>query len=198
VDDKLIRRIAQVSGTIWLIVEGRTDGEIVRSLLRRRYPKLRVVPIKPTGSKPNLSRLAEQIEELIKSALAERDSRDCVAVLHDADIQVQPDRASYERIQKICEQHAPHVKLVIAHDEIEAWLLADSGLCEWLSQTPRNCDGERQPSLILRSWLDKAGKPRYREENLPRILNNTQGDGDKFSPSMREAIEHLKNAPCIR
>lgn len=186
-----------MSRTIYIIVEGRTDGEIVKSLLRRRYPKLRVVPIKPTGSKPNLSRLAEQIEELIKSALAERDNRDCVAVLHDADIHVQPDRSAYEHIQKICEQHTPHVKLVIAYDEIEAWLLADSGLCGWLGQTPRNYDSERQPSLILRSWLDKAGKPKYREENLPRILKNMEGDGDKFSPSMREALGHLQDAPCI-
>lgn len=187
-----------MSGTLYIIVEGRTDGEIVASLLARRYPKLRVVPIKPIGSKPNLSRLVEQIEELIKTALAKRGKRDCVAVLHDADTQVQPDRAAYERIQKICEQHALYVKLVVAYDEIEAWLLADSGLCKWLGQTPRNYDGERQPSLILRSWLDKAGKPKYREENLPRILNNLEADGYKFSPSMQAALKHLEDAPCIR
>jgi hypothetical protein len=187
-----------VSGTVYIIVEGRTDGEIVKAILQQRYPKLRVETIKPTGNKPNLSRLATQLEELIKTALAKCSDHDCIAVLHDADKHVQPDRADYEHIQEICKQYASQIKLVVAHDEIEAWLLADSGLCQWLNQTPRGYDGERQPSLILHHWLDKAKKPRYREENLPRILKNLEGDGDKHSPSMREALKHLENAPCTR
>jgi hypothetical protein len=192
-----------MSGTIWLIAESRNDGEIARTIIRRKYPHVRVAVTMAPGKNPNISRLAQHIEGLIKQAMKRRKRGDCIAVLHDADLQTrsnEEDRKDYDRIREVCEseEYRRHVVLVIAHDEIEAWLLADFGLCQWLNTRPRNWDEQRQPSETLKSLLDKANKPKYREENLPGILTHLDGTADQHSPSLQAALRHLDDAPCVR
>jgi hypothetical protein len=149
-----------MAGTIWLIIEGQNDAEIVEAIVKHHYPHVHVEPLFPFGKNPNLSRLAAQIERLIKQALDNRQSGDCIAVLHDADLLSQPhDRAAYDHIQKACKRYRKDIRLVLAKDEIEAWLLADAGLCKWLQIKAQNCDEMKQPSLHLAALLDKAGKP---------------------------------------
>jgi hypothetical protein len=188
-----------VSGTIWLIAEAYSDAEIVKAILKRRYPQVRVKATWPTGSKPNVSRLASQIEELISQAIKDKKSGDCIAVLHDADLQTRPDgRQDYDKIKQICKKYKNEVMLVIAHDEIESWLLADEGFCSWLETAPGNWDNRAKPSEMLNNLLDKAKKPRFREPNLNRILIHIDGTGDEFSPSMKQALQHLEGAVCVR
>jgi hypothetical protein len=171
----------------------------VAAILKRRYPRVRVQSLRPTGKKPNLSRLAQQIERLIQQALVNREASDCIAVLHDLDQFTRPnlkDRADYDHIKAVCSRYRKDVVLVVAWDEIEAWLLADPGLCAWLGIKPSNWDEARKPSEDIANFLDKAGKPKYREGNLSRILAQLDGTGDQFSPSLKAALAHLDDAPC--
>lgn len=186
-----------MSGTIWLIVEGQNDADIVRAILKKRYPKTRVESLKPPEKNPNLAKLAKHIEDLIKRAKVRRKKGDCIAVLHDADLLSNPDnRADYERIRQMCEKYKRNVRLVVANDEIEAWLLADVGFCEWLKTPPRNCETMKQPSLHLQSLLDKASKPKYRIENLSKLLRYV--NGKTHSPSLQAELDYLADKPCVK
>lgn len=188
-----------MAGTIWFIVEGQFEDEIIRAILKNRYPQVHTRFLRPTGATPNLSRLAKQIENLIQTALKARQHGDCIAVLHDADLQTRPHaREDYEQIKKICQQYTQHVKYIVASDEIEAWLLADNGLCNWLGRKAANVDNMRKPSEVLAKALDKAGKPKYRKDNLRKIVTQMDASGDTYSPSLREALKHLENAPCVQ
>lgn len=185
--------------TIWLIVEGKKDGDIVRSILKKRYPHIRVRVLEPTGHSPSVSRLAAQVETLLRVAIQRRDQGDCIAILHDADTISRPhNRQDYERIAEAHRRHVGQVKLVIAKDEIESWLLADEGLAGWLLKRAGNYDEREKPSEILNGWLDSAGKPKFRLENLLEILSHMNGTGDRHSPSLRDALALLDGAPCAR
>jgi hypothetical protein len=186
-----------MSGTIWLIVEGQNESAIVRAILRHHYPEVHIERLSPPGGNPNLSRLAAKIESLINIALGNRKPGDCIAVIHDADLQTNPhDRANYERIRQVCEQYKRDVRLVIAKDEIEAWLLADAGLGGWLKIKVQNCDEMQKPSDVLKSHLDKAGKPTYRLENLSKLLRYV--NGVTSSPTLQRELDYLVNAPCTK
>jgi Domain of unknown function (DUF4276) len=184
-----------VSGAIYLIVEDRTDVDVVRALLQAKNI---MVEIKPLYSpKGGLSRLAKALELLIRTALKQRKSGDCIAILHDADEQIQPNRQLYKQIQAICKKYSQDVVLIIAQDEIEAWMLADEGLCHWLGEKPRNCDTEKRPSDRLKRVVKEKTQRSYSGAIRTQVLQKLDGSGDKYSPSMQAALEHLMNAPCV-
>lgn len=186
-----------MSGRIILIVEGQNDGAIAKAIVKRKYPNANVDVRKPTGNKPNISRLASQITQLIDVALASRKHGDCIAVLHDADRLTHPnDRRDYELIERQCAAH--NITRIEAIDEIESWLLADHGFCQWVNTNAANWDNRRRPSVEVARRLNNAGKAKYRLENIPKIVEHLDGTGEILSPSMREALLHLENAPCIR
>ena len=188
-----------MTGSIYLIVEDRSDIQIVKAILQARNISVQIVPLAPSGGRGGVSRLAAQIEDLIQSAIKSKKPNDCIAVLHDADNLTRPhDRADYDKIRQICEKYKRDVVLVIAHDTIESWLLADSGLCKWLSEKPRNWDTQAKPKDSLSSLLDRKNKGKYQGGNIAKILAKLDGSGDNHSPSMKSAMQHLHNAPCVR
>src|SRR5438477_7887366 len=129
-DNAVLRRCARLMlCTIWLIVEDETDGEVAQALLKDR--DVIVKPLAPTGGTGGLSRLRIQLHRLIQTAKQRRSTQeDCIAVLHDQDMTDPRKEAEHKAINDICD--AEQVVLAVARDEIEAWLLADHGLCEWL------------------------------------------------------------------
>jgi len=190
-----------MSGTIWLIVEDKTDGDIVRVILEKRGIKVKSPKVlKPDGARGGISRLAKQLEKLIKTI---RDNpqfnskRDCIAVLHDWDENTQQsNRKHYKDIERICTKFK--VKLIIARDEIESWILADSGVCEWLDLPLDNRDTVRKPSDELSRLMQKKYRMKYQGADRAKVLEELVGDADRHSPSMREALQHLDNAPCVK
>ena len=38
---------------------------------------------------------------------------------------------------------------------------------------------------------------KYQGADREKVFAKLNGDGDKFSPSMRDALEHLKDATCV-
>lgn len=187
-----------MSGQLWLIVEGQYDGDIVRAILSKHpdYYELakRVEVIKPTGGTPNLSRLAAQLEKLIQSI--QKQKNDCIAVLHDQDANAEPHRRQhYDKIQQVCRRYQQVVE-VIAKDELEAWLLADGGLCNWLGIKVQNWDEKTKPSEKLASLINEKFRLAY-PGDLTKILPHLDGTGFKMSHSLQVAIEHLQSAPCV-
>lgn len=186
-----------MSGRLWLIVEGKYDGDVVQAILAKHpnYHDLarRIEIVKPSGGSPNLSRLAAQVEKLIKSI--QRAKNDCIAVLHDQDANAEPHRRKhYETIHQVCSRHS-HVKLVTACDELEAWLLADEGLCKWLEIKVRGWDEETKPSEKLASLVNDKFRLAY-PGDLDKILPHVDGTGHKKSDSLRDALAQLIDAPC--
>jgi hypothetical protein len=187
-----------LSGKIWLIVEDKTDEYVVREILKKRGVIVKLkVSHPPHGG---ISRLAAVVENLIKTARKDRQfssKRDCIAVLHDWDeYRQQSNRKHYKDIERICTKYK--VKLIIARDEIESWILADSSICQWLGLQPRNWDAVRKPKAELNRLLQKKYRMKYQASDRAEVLKKLAGDADKHSPSMREALQHLDNAPCVR
>ena len=185
-----------MSGKIWLITEDENDSIVIQKLLDAHKIHVEVDWQKTTGG--GISRLVAEVEKLIQTAKKRKDRKDCIAVLHDWDEHKQPDRRIYDQIKTICYQYRRDAVLVIARQSIEAWLLADSGICDWLGIRPKNWDESRDPKSELNRHLKKIDKKlkfpgRYTES----ILSHAHGDGYIHSPSMRAALKHLDDAPCI-
>lgn len=190
---------------IWFIAEDDSGFQIARRILEKRGIRVQVERLLPTGSNPNIFQLAKQIDRLIATVRQDKrwSPQDCIAVLHDWDIHKQPDRTAYDTIRAACERHKQEglpIKEVTAKDEVEGWLLADSGVCAWLAQKPdKKCDTRPKPKDMLDNWCKDARKPPYKsEKGLKEVVNHIAGDGDKYSPSLREALTHLEIAPCIQ
>jgi hypothetical protein len=126
--------------TLHVIAESEKDVLILRTIIAKRYPSvtLRRVGQLAVGG---IGRMAKDLKTNIEQALKTCKAGDCIAVIHDLDKLSRPDgRSDYEKVARICAEYAEHVILIQAHDEIESWLLADSGICKWLGQNPQNYD----------------------------------------------------------
>jgi hypothetical protein len=186
-----------MSGIIHLISEDRTDALVVQAILNKKRYKVRV-KMHPT-SRGGISRLAQELEALIKECIDQRTRNDCIAVLHDADKHTLSNHPDHDSIKRICQRYSTHVVEIVAHDELESWILADSGLYKWLRRgTPGNWDERRKPSESLEGLLKNNHKSPYRGRGREEVLSHLAGDGDKCSPSMEKAVKHLENAPCVK
>lgn len=183
-----------MSGTIWLITEDESDADAVQALLVAHGIQVRIHALTLTGGKGGISRLTAQLERLIKTAMAQKGKNDCIAVLHDADEYKQPDRSKYEAIADICGRYT--VKHIVAHDELEAWLLADAGISQWLGIPHKNWDTQKEPSAELNRLLKRAKGMKYQGRSRQAVLRHLMGEN--HSTSLKKALQHLDNAPCTR
>ena len=184
-----------MSGTIWLITEDEYDFKVVQQIVLRKKIIVGLKWRPMTGGSGGISRLADQLERIIKSLVHEKGKQDCIAVLHDADTYRQPNRETYNEIRRICKQYK--IAHITADDEMESWLLSDAGLCNWLAIKHEICDALKAPSKELERLLKKKNQHlkyqgRYRDEILKHL------DGNILSPSLKEALKYLENAPCMR
>lgn len=186
-----------MNATIWLIAEDESDYRLLRHLIRRKGFDIRVKRQGLLGGSGGISRLAHQLPRLIAHLQAKKQPGDCIAVFHDADTNTQADRSTYTRIRQECDRHAD-VSLIVAHDEIESWLLADAGLCKWLHQNPRNRDNEAKPSDTLKSLLMRQHKLKYQGPSREKVWQHLDATGDQHSPSMQDALSKLEKAPCMK
>jgi hypothetical protein len=183
-----------MSGTIWLITEDESDADAVRVLLAAHGFPVRVEHRKLTGGSGGISRIVDQLERLIKTAQTQKGKDDCIAVLHDADEYQQPDRRQYDAIEQLCRQYG--VKHVIAHDELESWLLADEGVSQWLGIRHENWDNRQKPSHQLNHLMKQKIGHKYQGVYKGRVLEKLNAHSK--SPSLKKALQYLDNAACVR
>lgn len=181
-----------MSGTIWLITEDENDHKIVKYIVEEKLG----FPIKVRQRKSSafgISRLAAQLRTLIKEVRELISENDCIVVLHDDDVN-QRNRTHYNTIRDIC--RSERVSLIVARDEIEAWLLSDSGVAKWLKMTRvKTWNNDPKPSDDLKSLMNKHYKLAYPRE-LDRLLAEVAGDGT--NESFQDALAQLRNAPCVK
>jgi hypothetical protein len=187
--------------TLHLIVEDENDAAIIRAILLKRQLDIRVIDYPPTKSGGGISRLAKEITRHIATAKRKllENPKGCIAVLHDLDqTRQQENRKLYDDIEQICKRE--NIVLVIARDELESWLLADAGVCRWLSDEvrPRNWDGETKPNRELDRLMRKHKDKGYEGTERGKVIAAIDGSGDKYSESMRQAIMQLYTAPCMK
>lgn len=183
-----------MSSSIWLITEDENDVKIIRAILRKLTINVQVMWLEIEGGSGGISRLRNQLPNLIKPAKQRKAPRDCIAVLHDLDSHKQPERRIYDEIQEICK--VQQVKYITASDEIESWLLSDAGIAAWLEIKPENWDERKSPSESLNALLNRVHKINYRGRYREQVL--THLDGNILSPSFNKALKHLENAPCVK
>lgn len=181
-----------MSGTIWLIVEDEEDKHIAEQLLIKSGFRVRI-RFRQSGP-GGISRLQSQLEELIREAINNQSRHDCIAVLHDWDEHKQSDRAIYTNIEATCKRYP--VKYIVIPNSIEAWLLADAGLCKWLEIKQDNWDTHTDPKHELNRLLKDKKGIRFQGPKRTQVLSHLTGN--TVSPSLREALRHLENAPCTR
>lgn len=187
---------------IHLMAEHAKDIIVMQLLFKQKFPHVKIRPYPPPPKKGGISWLAKNVTKLITTALEKRKSKhDCIVVLHDADLQTRPHgRNDYEKVKLICEKYSDDVILIIAYDELEAWLLADSGLAQALNRKPKNYNNEIRPSKILNNWLEDANRHSLTDERtevIERILKGLDGTGDEHSPSMKAALKQLHEQDCL-
>lgn len=185
-------------GTIHLICEADTDANIVRAILKAKGFRVRVERIPMRSKQDGLSWLVKDVDLLIQTAIKKRQPGDCIAVLHDVDEHTEPDRRRYEEIETICKKYQNNVVRVVARDEIEAWLFADEGICKWLGIKPDGPDTLPRPSERLNTLVKRKTGHDHTGVMRAKVLDHLNGTGDKHSPSLKDALEHLENAPCVR
>jgi hypothetical protein len=186
-----------MTAAIWLIAEDESDVQVVRYILRKKGYDVNVRHVPLQSGSGGVSQLARQLPKLIKGVKAKRKAGDCIVVLHDLDAESQHrHNADYAAIARICREE--DVILIIADDKIEAWLLADKGLCEWLKSQPRHWDGRPEVKRELEHLLHKAyPRMRYGGPDRDKILSNLDGTGEAFSPSLKRALDRLIEENCI-
>ncbi|HUN08633.1 MAG TPA: hypothetical protein PLQ56_18645 [Aggregatilineales bacterium] len=181
-------------GTIWLITEDESDYQVVVHTLKVKGFTIQVKWLKLEGKSGGISRLAAQIELQIGLALERKGPTDCVLVLHDQD-ETEPDRTHYDSITTACKDQP--VYHLVAKDEIEAWLLADKGLADWLNIKHQNWDSQAKPSKELERLIRKQyPRMHYRGADRAKVL--AQITGENRSAVLEKAIAYLRTAPCAR
>ncbi len=128
--------------TIWLIAEDKTDFEVMRQIFKKKGFQGAFKLVKPSGGSGGIGRLRQQLLTLITVTRNDKNWRngDCIVVLHDLDAHV-PNRnnVQFAAIAALCK--AENVVHLIADDKIEAWMLADRGLCDFLEIAAKAWDG---------------------------------------------------------
>jgi len=183
---------------IYLLAEDKTGYFVLQAIVREK--SINAV-VKLRGKAEGVSNLANEVEELIRLALAEKALKDCFVVLHDTDDSVQAYRENYDKITLICDKYKEHVTRLEATEEVEAWLLADEGLCNWLGIKAKASDSLKRPSDRLKSLINaRSGNWTWNKLHQPRILENMTATGDKTggSASMQIAMKRLAQLPCFQ
>jgi len=184
-----------MTGTIWLLVESKYDAQIATKLIHIHHPNVGVEYLVPSGQ-PSLSTLDRDLTDLVTFARRGKPQRpfgpnDCIVVLHDDDYS-QPDRRHYTSITNKCAAHG--IVEIVAKDEIEAWLLSDTGVCRWLRARRVTCNTETRPSDRLKRLMRNRKQQRY-PGRLDQLLPNVTGDS--HNQSFQSALNQLHNSPCV-
>ncbi|SRR5258706_9863454 len=183
--------------TIWLIVEDPTDADVLKAIVQKRGFPVKIEHVPMENNMTGIFRLAGELQKLIETTKSRKAVDDCIAVLVDAEYyKLDKERTHHKKVQAICESYADEVRLLWAVQEIEAWLLADPGLCKWLDIAAENNDGENDPKEKLQGLLRHHKHRKWQGSDRARVLAEITGTGDEHSPSMQIAIQYLMSSPC--
>ncbi|MHB8625501.1 MAG: hypothetical protein ACYDBJ_00800 [Aggregatilineales bacterium] len=188
--------------TIFLVPEDEIGYFVFEAIRQKKKINARIDWRGPsrTGKNKNIADLAFELEELLETILREKEINDCILVVHDTNASNPDNRRNYEEIARICktEKYKAHVTLLRADEEIEAWLLADVGVCKWLGQKPKSWDGKKKPSSQIETWVNKKFRRHWNRETKRQAAEKMTVTGMKYSRSMQEAMDTFLALPCTK
>ncbi|MHB8630269.1 MAG: hypothetical protein ACYDBJ_26835 [Aggregatilineales bacterium] len=192
-----------MSPTIWVITESDWDYEVFKTILRGKGQTSALKRLQMTGGSQGIGALVKQLPTLMRAKRAAKDWRedDCIAVLHDTDAQTMGrQEVHYKAIDDLCKkQSAVHL---IVNEKIEAWLLADGGICRFLESAVghkirrKSWDSSPNVKTDLENFLGQA-KMSHIGRDKTKLLDHLDGTGDEHSPSLKKAIRDLQDAGCL-
>ena len=181
--------------TVVVIVESDNDGSALR-----RFAETAGLPIHvnvlPAGSIGEMKRKCDRLIALARSRY--RDGHGCVAVVVDGDNKDSQVDEPHKSIAACCRQEG--VPFVVVRQAIEAWLLGDPGIREWLGvENVRNPETLSNPKQkLLTAYRKKTGRSMGAARVFNDVMPHSQGIEAERCPSWRQAVETLGQCVPIR
>jgi hypothetical protein len=173
-----------------VIVEDDSDGRAIAELVARTDQPVQFDWL-PAGGIGNIKRNAERLITLARDRVEQR--RGCVAVLVDRDRKNPSRDEPHRTIARACRRGK--VEFVVAQEALEAWFLADPGVCGWLGLAPpATTDTIRDPKQrVSQAFHRTTGRPyRKRRARLEVARHSTGIDVGKNGSAQQAfaAIAH--------
>jgi hypothetical protein len=176
-----------------LIVEDDSDGRAISTLMQNLQIRA-VIDWLPANGLGNIQRNGRKLVALAKDRVGRRG---CVAVIIDGDSKNPARDEPHRTIARDC--RASNVPLVIARESLEAWLLADRGICEWLEVPTRPTThtlGDPK-DVVSRAFLRKTGRPYRQRRARLEVAKRTTGLNRAANISLDTALRHLERCRII-
>lgn len=179
------------SGGQWrvvLIVEDDSDGRAL-SLLIKTLNVRAVIDWLPANGIGNIQRNGRRLVALARDRAGRRG---CVAVIIDGDRKTIATDEPHRSIAREC--RVGKVALVVARESLEAWMLADAGICAWLEVPPRTTTHTlaNPKEIISRAFFRKTGRPYRRRRARVEVAQRATGPNRAANTSIDHAIRHLE------
>jgi hypothetical protein len=171
--------------TVVLIVEDDSDGRAIAELASRSGCRARFDWL-PAGGIGNIKRNAERLVSLAKDRVD--NGSGCVAIVVDRDSKDPARDELHRTISRACKR--AKVEFIAAREAVEAWFLADAGICSWLGlpQSSRT-DTIRDPKRRVAAAFDrKLGRPYRKRRARVEVARQGSGVDTKRNESLRHAL----------
>ena len=176
-----------------LIVEDDSDGRAI-SLLVKTLNARAVVDWLPANGIGNIQRNGRRLIALAKDRAGQHG---CVAVIIDGDRKNVGRDEPHRSIAREC--RVRRVPLLVARESIEAWMLSDVGICQWLeiAARPSTHTLTSPKGIVSRAFLRKTGRQYRRRRARVEVAQRATGLNRAANPSMDQAIGHLDGCRVI-
>ena len=183
----------QAPWRVVLIVEDDSDGKAVRALVAPLNVQ-GVIDWLPANGIGNILRDCRRLIDLARDRIQ---AHGCVAVVIDGDSRSVARDEPHRTIARECRRS--RVPLIVIREALEAWMLADPGICQWLAIPTRSTTHTlRDPKdLVSRAFLRKTGRPYRRRRARLEVAQHATGVTRTANPSFHEAVGHLEECGIL-
>jgi hypothetical protein len=176
-----------------LIVEDDTDGRACRALAQAARVRAEIDWL-PAHGIGNIKRNGARLIALARDRLKKPG---CVAVLIGRDRQDMDLQDPHRSIARICRDAG--VPLIAAREALEAWFLADPGICRWLGlRSPANTESLPDPKgMIDGAFQKRTARPYRKGRARMEVARRASGPDRSRNASLAEAFEHLSQCRVL-
>jgi hypothetical protein len=172
-----------------MIVEDDSDGRAIRQLAVASGLPANLDWL-PTNGIGNIKRNGDRLIGLAKERAG---GHGCVAVLVDEDGSNIERDEPHRTILRICKK--AKVPFVAVRQSLEAWMLADPGICEWLGVSVRaRTDTIANPkAIVARAFYLRTGRAYRRRRARVEVTAHARGANRAANGSLNGALRHIES-----
>jgi hypothetical protein len=176
---------ASLRWKVVVIGEDDSDGRAIAELAGRNNLAA-VFDWLPANGIGNIKRNGERLISLAKDRLQGR--RGCVAVIIDRDNKNPSREEPHRTIFRFCSRL--RVEFIAARESLEAWFLADPGICRWLRlETLARTDNLQDPKRrVAQAFLRKTGRSYRKRRARMEVAKQSTGIDLNRNRSAQEAV----------